>query len=105
MQRKHPERISRSSLMDVVSHILKDSPSGDAYEAFCLSQIETDILPRILTPAVCRYFSQMQIRNKEMTIKVSSAALKANLLQEKSKIIREINAELGEEFVCNIVFL
>lgn len=105
MQRKHPERISRSSLMDAVCQILKDSPSREAYDAFRLSQIESDILPRILTPAVCRYISQTQVRNKVLTLKISSAALKANLLQEKSKIIREINAELGEEFVCNIVFL
>ena len=107
MQRKSPERISRGMLIQTVETILKQSP--ESYQAFRLYRVKHEIMPEVMPKvfgkSVVSYLSDFRMKNREMTIRVSSAALKHNLIMLKNQVIGKINEEMGEEFVENIVFL
>lgn len=47
----------------------------------------------------------MKNRDGKLTIKITSGALKSNLIMQKNVLIIKINEKIGSKFVRDIVFL
>ncbi len=60
--------------------------------------------PTIAGPAVARYTKNVQLRNGVMRIKLSSPALRQNLMMERTNLAQRINEHIGAQVVTEVVF-
>jgi hypothetical protein len=101
MKRKEPAKLSNAMLINS----LKLGFGEEVYKHYLKNEIAETILPKILGKTICNYFTEIKNKDGIMTIKVNSAALKSNLVLQRTNLIKRINAEIGSQFVNNIVFL
>ena len=60
--------------------------------------------PHIVGPGINRYTLSRNVRNGVMTVHLSSAPLRNELMMHRSRIITLINQALGREIIKEIVF-
>ena len=101
MERRSPKRIDRGLVMSAI----RLGFGEDVYKQYVEKEIVYSILPEILGPMVCRYIAEVKNRDGKLTIKITSGALKSNLIMQKNVLIIKINEKIGSKFVRDIVFL
>lgn len=60
--------------------------------------------PQLVGPGINRYTVSRDVRNGVMYVKLSSAALRQELMMGRSQLARRINDMLGREVIRDIVF-
>jgi len=60
--------------------------------------------PQIVGDGINRYTIKRYVNNGVMTVHLSSASLKAELMLNRAKIIQRINEALGREIIHEIIF-
>jgi len=58
---------------------------------------------KIMGPGIARYTKQISLRNKTLTIQLSSPALRQELSYGKTKIIKMINEAIGKDVVEDLI--
>ncbi|MEL7021647.1 MAG: DUF721 domain-containing protein [Bacteroidota bacterium] len=60
---------------------------------------------KLMGATIANYTSEVKLRDHKLYLRVQSAPLRQELSFAKEKIIRLINAELGEEYITEVVLL
>jgi len=96
------DRTSNEESIDaVVTKLLKAyglTKNFDEYEA-------VNSYKKIMGAPIVKYTEKISLKNKRMTIKLSSSVIRAELSMGKSKIMKMINDDLGKIVVLDIVFV
>jgi predicted nucleic acid-binding Zn ribbon protein len=58
---------------------------------------------KIMGPGIARYTKRISLRNKTLTIQLSSPALRQELSYGKTKIIKMINEAVGKDVVEELI--
>lgn len=97
----YPKRNSNDqSIGDAIKHMLKHYGLEEK-----LDQIKvTSSWELIMGKTIARYTTDIYFREGTLIIKLSSAALRQELLYAKAKLIAKINIEIGKNVVKDIVF-
>jgi len=86
---------------EVVTKLLKAyglTKDFDEYEA-------VNALKKIMGAPIVKYTERISLKNKRMTVKLTSSVIREELTMGRSKIIKMINEELGKIVVLDIVFI
>ena len=62
-----------------------------------------DVWNAQMGPAIAKYTTQIELKGKTLFVALSSSVLREELSYGKSKIIKMMNEELGEELVEKLV--
>lgn len=67
-------------------------------------EVET-VWPRVMGAAVARLTRSVEVRNGVLYVQVSSAALKAQLFENRFELVRKINQAVGADIIrdCRIL--
>jgi predicted nucleic acid-binding Zn ribbon protein len=88
-------------LKDVINDLLKAYKlKGKFNETHIIASWE-----RIMGTPIANRTSALNIHNKKMYVKLSSAPLKQELSMSKSRIVELLNNDLGEVVIEEIIFL
>lgn len=101
MEKKKPTKMDKGMIISA----MRLGFGEDVYKQYVEKEIAYSILPEILGPMVCRYIAEVKNRDGKLTIKITSGALKSNLIMQKNVLIMKINIKIGLKFVRDIVFL
>ena len=58
---------------------------------------------KVMGPGIARYTKRISLRNKTLTIQLSSPALRQELSYGKTKIIKLINESIGKDVVEDLI--
>jgi predicted nucleic acid-binding Zn ribbon protein len=96
-----PKRKSNDqSIGDAIKQMLKQYGLEEK-----LNQVKiTSSWEILMGKTIARYTSAIYFKEGTLIVKLSSAALRQELLYAKSKIILKINTEIGKDIVRDIVF-
>ncbi|MBO4589499.1 MAG: DUF721 domain-containing protein [Bacteroidaceae bacterium] len=95
MQRRKAEQVG-----DVVHQILRQQGLEAPLNEFRL--IES--WAKVLGPVVERYTRDLVIRNQTLYVKLSSPALRQELLMQRKELVTRLNTAVGAQVIANIVF-
>lgn len=94
MQEKNDKPIKRV-LQEMVSHYKLKSK---------LNQVRINALwSELMGPSISKYTKDILIRRRKLYITIDSSPLKQELSYAKEKIKDLINAELGEEYILEVI--
>lgn len=94
------KRTSAKSVGDIINDFLKQEKLDtkvNEYKAL-------DLWNEIVGPGINRYTVDRSVKNGVMTVTLSSASLRNELMLSRSSIIARINEALGAEVIKNIIF-
>lgn len=60
--------------------------------------------PTVAGSAVAAYTDSLRIYNQKLYVKLKSPALRANLMMERSRLVRSLNEAVGASVIVDIVF-
>lgn len=55
-------------------------------------------------PVVARYTCDLAIRNQTLYVKLNSPAVRQELLMQRRDLVARLNAYVGAQVICDIVF-
>lgn len=58
----------------------------------------------IAGPAAQRYTESLRIYNQKLFVKLRSAALRSELLMQRSNLVKKLNERVGAQTITDIVF-
>ena len=58
----------------------------------------------VMGPVVARYTRDLVIRNQTLYVSLSSPAVRQELLMQRRELVTRLNAYVGAQVVCDIVF-
>lgn len=58
----------------------------------------------VMSPVVARYTRDLVIRNQTLYVSLSSPAVRQELLMQRRELVTRLNAYVGAQVVCDIVF-
>lgn len=58
----------------------------------------------VMGPVVARYTRDIAIRNQSLYVRLSSPALRQELSMQRRELVARLNAYVGAQVVCDIVF-
>ncbi len=94
------KRANERSLGEIIREVLKQHRLNDKLT-------ETRIMgswEKIMGTHIAGYTSGMSLRGKTLTVFLSSSVLRSELSFAKTKIIRMINEEMGQDLIGDIRF-
>ena len=90
---------NQQSIGTVIKKLLKNQQlEGRLKELDLLDKCE-----EILGEKLMKYVNDISIKNRNLTIKVNSAVVRNELAYQKSKIIKKINEQIGDEILKEII--
>ena len=95
MFKKQPQTIT-----DLLNSFLRDN----SLETPLLQRKAINAWDKIAGKAICKYTMEKSIRNQTLFIKISSPALRNNLVMMKSDLVNKINHEVGNRIINDIRF-
>ena len=63
-----------------------------------------DAWPQILGPAIASYTKELYIRNQILYVRLTSAALRQELMMGRELLVRNLNQKVGATVITNIIF-
>ncbi|MBO4813485.1 MAG: DUF721 domain-containing protein [Muribaculaceae bacterium] len=94
------KRTSAQSIGEIFNEFLKQ----ERLESQFNEQKALTLWPEIVGPGINRYTVDRTVKNGVMTVTISSAALRNELMLSRTAIIARINEALGDEVIHNIIF-
>ena len=94
------KRTSAQSIGEIFNEFLKQ----ERLESQFNEQKALTLWPEIVGPGINRYTVDRSVKNEVMTVTISSAALRNELMLSRTAIITRINEALGGEVIHNIIF-
>ena len=94
------KRTSAQSIGEIFNEFLKQ----ERLESQFNEQKALTLWPEIVGPGINRYTVDRSVKNGVMTVTISSAALRNELMLSRTAIITRINEALGGEVIHNIIF-
>ena len=58
----------------------------------------------VMGPIVERYTRDLVIRNQTLYVRLSSPAIRQELLMQRREIVDRLNAYIGAQVICDVVF-
>mgnify|MGYP003585705324 FL=1 len=87
-------------LKDVIFQVLKNNHLDKKLNEKHL----IDAWPKVLGANITQYTKDIQIKNKVLYVSISSSVLRHDLFLSKEQIMNSLNAEVGVEYIKDIVF-
>lgn len=60
--------------------------------------------PEVMGPAIAAYTSGLYVRNRVLYVRLTSAALRQELMMGRELLVRSLNRRVGAQVISNIVF-
>ena len=95
MKRTHPQSVG-----EVIEGFLREEKLDTQLDQYRASAL----WPQVVGPGVNRYTVSRDVRDGVMTVRLSSAVLRNELMYNRSRIVERINALLGREVITDIIF-
>jgi len=95
MKRTHPK---------TVGAIITDALRQERLDVQLDEHRASALWPQIMGDGINRYTISRSVRGGVMTVHLSSAALKGELMMNRSRIVQRINQALGREVITDIIF-
>ncbi|MBP5497971.1 MAG: DUF721 domain-containing protein [Muribaculaceae bacterium] len=95
MKRTHPQTVA-----EIISNLLKKENLQSQWD----EHRALDIWPEIVGPGINRYTTHRTIRNGVITVWLSSAPLRNEMMLSRSLLIKKINEQLGQPVINEIIF-
>lgn len=89
------------NLGDLLKQVFKNNNLDDGLESSKIREIWFNSF----TKSVREYTEKLYVRGSTLYVKIGSPALKQELMYNKSRLMSNINNELGKEIIKDIVFL
>lgn len=69
-----------------------------------INQVEVEeVWKRVMGPAISKYTTQIKLQREILYIELSSSVLREELSYGVSKIVKNINEELGKELINKVI--
>ena len=94
------KRTSAMSVGDIINEFLKQ----ERLDTKVSEHRALALWPEIVGPGINRYTVDRSVKNGIMTITLSSASLRNELMLSRYSLINRINEMLGSEVIKNIIF-
>ncbi len=94
------KRTTAQSIGEIFNSFLKQEKLDTQFN----EQKALTLWPEIVGPGINRYTVGRTVKNGVMTVTISSAALRNELMLSRTAIITRINEALGAEVITNIIF-
>ena len=94
------KRTSAQSIGEIFNEFLRQEKLDSRFN----EQKALTLWPEIVGPGINRYTVDRTVKNGVMTVTISSAALRNELMLSRTAIIARINEALGGEVIHNIIF-
>ena len=94
------KRTSAQSIGEIINSFLRQEKLETQFN----EQKALTLWPEIVGPGINRYTVDRTVKNGVMTVTISSAALRNELMLSRTAIIIRINEALGGEVIKNIIF-
>lgn len=94
------KRTSAKSVGDIINDFLKQEKLDTKVNEYKALELWNEIVG----PGINRYTVDRNVKNGIMTVTLSSASLRNELMLSRSSIIARINEVLGAEVIKNIIF-
>jgi predicted nucleic acid-binding Zn ribbon protein len=92
-------KMNQQTIGEVIKEFLKNF---GLEEKVTETQI-SDTWEKIMGPGIARYTQRISLKNKTLTVQLSSPALRQELSYGKTKIIKMVNEAIGKEVVEDLV--
>ena len=94
------KRTSAQSIGEIFNEFLRQERLDTQFN----EQKALSLWPEIVGPGINRYTVSRTVKGGVMTVTISSAALRNELMLSRTAIITRINEALGGEVIKNIIF-
>ena len=94
------KRTEAQTVGDIITQLLKQEKLDTALD----EQRASALWPEIVGSGVNSYTIGRSVKNGVMTVRISSAALRNELMLNRAGIITRINEALGHEVIKEIIF-
>ena len=95
------QRHTAHSIGDLLTDYLRES----GLEKQLLERQLVDKWPEVMGSAVARLTRSVELNNGVLMVRISSAALKAQLFECRKEVISKLNASVGAQIVSDVRFL
>lgn len=95
------QRHTAHSIGDLLTDYLRES----GLEKQLLERQVVDKWPEVMGPAVARLTRSVELNNGVLMVRISSAALKAQLFECRKEVVAKLNASVGAQIVSDVRFL
>lgn len=93
----------RKSNQQTLGEVIKEFLKNFGLEEKVTETQIAETWEKIMGPGIARYTQRISLRNKTLTVQLSSPALRQELSYGKTKIIKMINEAIGKEVVEDLV--
>ena len=93
-------RAKAETLDDILGRLVRQQGLETPLNEYRLKAAWGDVAGRVVE----QYTSSVQIYNQVLYVKLSSPALRANLMMVKTDLITRLNEHVGAQVIVNIVF-
>ena len=93
----------RKTNQQTIGEVIKEFLKNFGLEEKVTETQISDIWEKIMGSGIARYTQRISLKNKTLTVHLSSPALRQELSYGKSKIIKMVNEAMGKEVVEDLV--
>ncbi|MBW6497958.1 MAG: DUF721 domain-containing protein [Bacteroidales bacterium] len=93
----------RKSNQQTLGEVIKEFLKNFGLEEKVTETQIAETWEKIMGPGIARYTQRISLRNKTLTVQLSSPALRQELSYGKTKIIKMINEAIGKEVVEDLI--
>lgn len=94
------QKTEAQSVGDIIEHFLK----AEHLDAPLDAQRASAIWPQVVGQGINRYTISRSVEGGVMTVRLSSAVLRGELMMARSTLVNRINEALGKKVITDIVF-
>ena len=95
------ERRKSELLTDVLHRFMRESGLESPLNEFRV----LGAWHKVVGEQISKYTSDLFIRNQSLCVRLSSPALKSNLMMRRNELIQKLNEEVGAYVIADITFI
>ncbi len=88
------------NLADILNHCLRQ----DGLETPLMQRRLVESWDKVVGKAIARYTGDKFIKNQTLFVKILNPALRADLTMMRSRLVRNLNVEVGSQVITDIRF-
>ena len=95
------ERRKSEMITDVLHRFMRESGLESPLNEFRI----LGAWHKVVGEQISKYTQELFIRNQTLFVRLSSPALKSNLMMRRQELVQQLNEEVGAYVIANITFI
>lgn len=94
------QRNNDHTLKEVINELLKEYRLSDKLKELKI----IELWPKIVGKMIAKHTTGIYLRNKRLYVTIDSAAMREELHYAKTKLLKSLNKQVGENYIEDIFF-